>query len=375
MIKFANVLKDFKISSLTEPGSRDVFDLVKDFRSIAGEGAMELANSSQDDTKEQFENWELEAKLWHLIELLVNYRTADLDLSKGDDNSQINDRGHTRTLLENNRSLYELWLIMVWIQSNVRVSERPDGMGSSKWSNSVISGSLQSCDLDYPLRNPDCKIDNRDKESDHTFFKYAYNLILAGKFDEVRKECEYTDNLGLALILCGLDSNTDLMEGEAADVKSQNEETIKGKALWRRAVHSLSLNTELDLSLIHICFEIGSGFEGVQLPGSQHNDPFYFDEETKTLRTKTNNSGGIQGGISNGENIYFSVPFKSAATISQEQATATYDGENGILAAKGRHDPSVTPRAVPIVEAMAALVLADAVLIQKSREFAKSSVF
>lgn len=246
LIKFANVLKDFKISSLTEPGSRDVFDLVKDFRSIAGEGAMELANSSQDDTKEQFENWELEAKLWHLIELLVNYRTADLDLSKGDDNSQINDRGHTRTLLENNRSLYELWLIMVWIQSNVRVSERPDGMGSSKWSNSVISGSLQSCDLDYPLRNPDCKIDNRDKESDHTFFKYAYNLILAGKFDEVRKECEYTDNLGLALILCGLDSNTDLMEGEAADVKSQNEETIKGKALWRRAVHSLSLNTELD---------------------------------------------------------------------------------------------------------------------------------
>ncbi|CDO94598.1 unnamed protein product [Kluyveromyces dobzhanskii CBS 2104] len=121
-------------------------------------------------------------------------------------------------------------------------------------------------------------------------------------------------------------------------------------------------------------FEIGSGFEGVSLPGSQHNDPFFFDEDAGRLRTKTNNSGGIQGGISNGEHIYFSVPFKSAATISQEQPTATYDGKDGVLAAKGRHDPSVTPRATPIVEAMAALVLADAVLIQKSREAAISIV-
>ncbi|SCU90653.1 LAMI_0E03048g1_1 [Lachancea mirantina] len=121
-------------------------------------------------------------------------------------------------------------------------------------------------------------------------------------------------------------------------------------------------------------FEIGSGFAGVELPGSKHNDPFYFDSETNRLRTKTNNSGGIQGGISNGENIYFSVPFKSAATISQEQPTSSYDGKDGVLAAKGRHDPSVTPRAVPIVEAMSALVLADAVLIQKSREAATKIV-
>lgn len=119
-------------------------------------------------------------------------------------------------------------------------------------------------------------------------------------------------------------------------------------------------------------FEIGSGFAGVSVPGSKHNDPFYFDEETQRLRTKTNNSGGVQGGISNGENIYFSVPFKSVATISQEQETATYDGKVGILAAKGRHDPAVTPRAIPIVEAMTALVLADALLIQKSRDYAKS---
>ncbi|CAI4950234.1 CFC_HP_G0012400.mRNA.1.CDS.1 [Saccharomyces cerevisiae] len=121
-------------------------------------------------------------------------------------------------------------------------------------------------------------------------------------------------------------------------------------------------------------FEIGSGFQGVSVPGSKHNDPFYFEKETNRLRTKTNNSGGVQGGISNGENIYFSVPFKSVATISQEQKTATYDGEEGILAAKGRHDPAVTPRAIPIVEAMTALVLADALLMQKARDFSRSVV-
>lgn len=114
-------------------------------------------------------------------------------------------------------------------------------------------------------------------------------------------------------------------------------------------------------------FEFGSGFEGIKIPGSKHNDAFYYDENFGRLRTETNNSGGIQGGISNGENIYFSVAFKSAATISQEQETATYDGKSGVLAARGRHDPSVTPRAVPIVEAMTALVLCDEYMIQQAR--------
>lgn len=121
-------------------------------------------------------------------------------------------------------------------------------------------------------------------------------------------------------------------------------------------------------------FEIGSGFAGVEIPGSMHNDPFFWCETSNRLRTKTNNSGGIQGGISNGENIYFSVPFKSPATISKPQLTSTYKGECGILTARGRHDPSVTPRAVPIVEAMTALVLADAILIQKSRNFTNNPI-
>lgn len=121
-------------------------------------------------------------------------------------------------------------------------------------------------------------------------------------------------------------------------------------------------------------FEFGSGFLGTKIPGSVHNDPFVSHETSNRLRTVTNNSGGIQGGISNGENIYFSVAFKSAATISQEQYTSTYDGEKGVLAARGRHDPSVTPRAVPIVEAMTALVLVDQLLAQKARECGRNIV-
>jgi chorismate synthase len=138
-------------------------------------------------------------------------------------------------------------------------------------------------------------------------------------------------------------------------------------------------------------FEIGSGFGGCEVPGSIHNDPFVPAANVELppgvaesgaaksghprpkLTTKTNYSGGIQGGISNGAPIYFRVAFKPPATIGQEQLTATYDGESeGVLAAKGRHDPCVVPRAVPIVEAMAALVLMDAVLAQQARHTAKS---
>ncbi|KAJ5130092.1 uncharacterized protein N7515_006131 [Penicillium bovifimosum] len=123
-------------------------------------------------------------------------------------------------------------------------------------------------------------------------------------------------------------------------------------------------------------FEIGSGFGGCEVPGSIHNDPFIVSEGTgpdaPRLKTKTNNSGGIQGGISNGASIYFRVAFKPAATIGQAQTTATYDGEEGTLEAKGRHDPCVTPRAVPIVEAMSSLVIIDALMAQYARENAKN---
>ena len=108
-------------------------------------------------------------------------------------------------------------------------------------------------------------------------------------------------------------------------------------------------------------FEIGSGFAGTTMTGSEHNDEFYLDEEGKT-RTVTNRSGGIQGGITNGENIIIRAAFKPTATIGKEQKTVTKTGEETVLAAKGRHDPCVLPRAVPMVEAMVALTLCDHLL-------------
>jgi chorismate synthase len=112
-------------------------------------------------------------------------------------------------------------------------------------------------------------------------------------------------------------------------------------------------------------FEYGSGFDGVNLLGSQHNDAFYIDDHGK-VRTTTNYSGGIQGGISNGEDIYFRVAFKPVATIMQDQNSIDQYGEVAIVQGKGRHDPCVVPRAVPIVEAMAALVLVDFYLRNKA---------
>ncbi len=108
-------------------------------------------------------------------------------------------------------------------------------------------------------------------------------------------------------------------------------------------------------------FEIGSGFAGTLLTGSEHNDEFYTNELGE-IRTVTNRSGGVQGGISNGENIILRVAFKPTATIRKEQRTVNSEGEETKLAAKGRHDPCVLPRAVPMVEAMVALVLCDHLL-------------
>ncbi len=113
-------------------------------------------------------------------------------------------------------------------------------------------------------------------------------------------------------------------------------------------------------------FEIGSGFAGTLMSGSEHNDEFYTDDQGQ-IRTVTNRSGGVQGGISNGENILIRIAFKPTATIRKEQKTVTREGDAVTLAAKGRHDPCVLPRAVPMVEAMVALVLCDHLLRQQGQ--------
>ncbi|MBD2751985.1 chorismate synthase [Spirosoma validum] len=141
------------------------------------------------------------------------------------------------------------------------------------------------------------------------------------------------------------------------------------------------LHAELGKAMLSINavkgFEYGSGFAGAELYGSQHNDEFYTDADGR-VRTKTNQSGGIQGGISNGEDIYFRTAFKPVATIMQDQDSVDVHGQPVTVSGKGRHDPCVVPRAVPIVEAMAALVLADMYLrnqvshVEKSKaEFSK----
>ncbi len=128
------------------------------------------------------------------------------------------------------------------------------------------------------------------------------------------------------------------------------------------------LHAELGKAMLSINavkgFEYGSGFEGIKLNGSEHNDVFY--TEGDQVKTKTNYSGGIQGGISNGQDIYFNVAFKPVATIMQDQESINEAGDNVTVSGKGRHDPCVVPRAVPIVEAMSALVIADYLLISKA---------
>ena len=111
-------------------------------------------------------------------------------------------------------------------------------------------------------------------------------------------------------------------------------------------------------------FDYGDGFASVTGRGSQQNDIFY--DDNGTINTRTNHSGGIQGGISNGQDIYFRVAFKPVATILREQPTVGVDGKDTVISARGRHDPCVVPRAVPVVESMAALVILDHYLLSRS---------
>ena len=132
------------------------------------------------------------------------------------------------------------------------------------------------------------------------------------------------------------------------------------------------LHAELGKAMLSINavkgFEYGSGFEGVEMFGSQHNDKFVMKDGKVT--TETNYSGGIQGGISNGEDIYFRVAFKPVATLMKDQESIDAAGNTTTVSGKGRHDPCVVPRAVPIVEAMAAIVILDYYLINKSIKWA-----
>ncbi len=171
------------------------------------------------------------------------------------------------------------------------------------------------------------------------------------------------------------DKNTSEKMLEAIKITSEQGDTLGGEitcvikntpiGLGEPVFDKLSADLAKAIMSINAVkgFEIGSGFSSVKMKGSAHNDIFV--NEGDRVHTSTNNSGGIQGGISNGEDIYFKAAFKPIATIMKDQNTIDSDGNSTILKGKGRHDVTVVPRAVPIIEAMAALVIADHLLLNK----------
>ena len=198
------------------------------------------------------------------------------------------------------------------------------------------TSSVGELTMDIPYQDLDLsKIDSNDVRCPDTAFAKAF----IDRIKEIRKE---GDTIG-GVITCVI-QNVPVGLGEPVFDKLHAE---LGKAM-------LSINAVKG-------FEYGSGFEGAKMKGSDHNDIFNADGSTKT-----NLSGGVQGGISNGMDIYFKVAFKPVATIMQRQDTIDADGNVVEMQGKGRHDPCVVPRAVPIVDAMAALVIADFMLRDKS---------
>ena len=192
-----------------------------------------------------------------------------------------------------------------------------------------------SLDENYSLNNP--------KNIEKSIVRCPDNIVSEKMIEEIKKARKSGDTLG-GIIKCII-SNMPIGLGEPIFNKLHSE---LGRAM-------LSINAVKG-------FEYGSGFKGTKMKGSEHNDIINKDETTKT-----NYSGGIQGGISNGMDIYFNIAFKPVATVMKDQKTINSDGKESVIKGKGRHDPCVVPRAIPIVEAMAAMVILDYYLINKTK--------
>lgn len=216
-----------------------------------------------------------------------------------------------------------------------KLALRPYGIGIKAYTSQVGQIRLEGTYKDYDLGSIE---DNIVRCPDIATAKEMEYLIM-----EVRSK---GDTIG-GVITC-------VAEGVPAGLG----EPVYGKLHAALGYAMLSINAAKG-------FEYGDGFNAPLYRGSEHNDPFYNDNGK--INTRTNYSGGIQGGISNGQDIYFRVAFKSVATILMEQETVNMEGEETILKARGRHDPCVLPRAVPIVEAMTAMTLLDYLLLNKCR--------
>jgi len=204
------------------------------------------------------------------------------------------------------------------------------------------------------------------------FTSQVGDLKLSGNYNEYDLDVTETN-----AVRCPDPAKAEEMENLIAEVKSKGDTiggvitcVAKGVPVGLGEPVFGKLHAALGHAMLTINavkgFEYGDGFEAARYRGSERNDRFF--NENGKISTRTNNSGGIQGGISNGQDIYFRVAFKSVATILMEQDTVNSDSEETVLKAKGRHDPCVLPRAVPIVEAMTAMTLLDYLLIQKTRD-------
>ncbi|CAL9737093.1 nucleoporin Nup84p [Monosporozyma servazzii] len=245
--EFGEVLKAYVTDSLNESKQPDAFTIIKEFRSIAGRSALKLVgNTMQSEDKIEYTNWELEARFWHIFELLLDFRTSDpssdIEESKPYNSNSI----FEKELLQKDRGLFEIWLIMAWLQENIKIHEKPNNLPVSKWSHSFISGSLKSADLDYPLRDVAANISTEDQREDHVFFKYIYELLLSGNFEEAYEECKFSDNVTLAMVICGMQEYLNPKVDIQLEDEFPSQQGIKKHALWRRTVFELSRTPQLD---------------------------------------------------------------------------------------------------------------------------------
>ena len=203
---------------------------------------------------------------------------------------------------------------------------------------------------------------------------YAYTSSIGNISIDENYEINKVADIEKSIVRCPDNKISDQMINEVKKAR-KNGDTLGGiiKCIIKNVPIGLGepvfnkLHSELGRAMLTINavkgFEYGSGFRGTKMKGSEHNDIIL-----KDLTTKTNFSGGIQGGISNGMDIYFNVAFKPVATIMKNQNTVDSNGNKSIIEGKGRHDPCVVPRAIPIVEAMAAIVILDYYLINKTKK-------
>lgn len=245
--KFADVLKTFVLDSFGQDSNADPFDIAKEFCSIAGSNALELVDNPMDvENKIAYNDWELEARFWKLFELLVSFNSSDSGTNEISAKFYNSNAIFTKELLEQDKDLYQIWIIISWLQENLNIKERPQHLVTSKWSNSLLSGGLKSFDMDYPLRDNSIEIDTRDKNDDHIFFKYIYQLVLLGKMEEAIEECKISENITLAMILLGMQEYLNPRIDTQLAESTMTQQGVKKYALWRRTVFELSRSPQLD---------------------------------------------------------------------------------------------------------------------------------